>query len=52
MRTLSVGESTVVYDVGVQPAREHHATVYMIDIELNHKEVTDHPLFELEHVVA
>ena len=52
LRTLSVGESGIVYSAGIQPAREDHATVYMIDIEMNHRDVTDYPLLELEGVVA
>lgn len=52
LRTLAAGASRTVYDAGVLPARDEEATVYFIDIEMNHPTVTDFPLFELEDVVA
>jgi hypothetical protein len=52
LRTLSAGETSIVYDQGIAPARDEHATVYFIDIEMNQPTVTDLPLFELESVVA
>lgn len=51
LRTLSAGPSRVVYDGGIQPARHDEATVYLIDIEMNHPDVSEYPLFELERVV-
>ncbi len=50
LRTLAVGESSIVYSESVEPARAEDATYYFIDIEMNAPEVTDYPLFELESV--
>ena len=52
LRTLAAGESSIVYDAGIAPARDENATVYFIDIEMNSPDVADYPLFELESVVA
>ena len=52
LRTLAAGESRIVYDAGIAPARDEDATVYFIDIEMNWPSVTDYPLFALESVVA
>jgi len=50
LRTLTVGESSIVYSESIEPAREGDATYYFIDIEMNAPEVNDYPLFELESV--
>ena len=50
LRTLAVGESSIVYSEGIEPARDGDATYYFIDIEMNAPEVTDYPLLELESV--
>jgi hypothetical protein len=50
LRTLAVGESSIVYSESIEPARDGDATYYFIDIEMNAPEVTDYPLFELESV--
>jgi len=52
LRTLAAGESSIVYDGGIEPARDENATVYFIDIEMNSPDVCEYPLFELDHVVA
>jgi hypothetical protein len=52
LRTLTAAESSIVYDAGIAPARDQDATVYFIDIEMNHPTVSDFPLFELEDVVT
>lgn len=53
LRTLSVGEeSSIVYDLGIHPPREGHATVYMIDIEMNRPDVSEYPLLDLEDVLV
>lgn len=50
LRTLAVGESSIVYTENIEPARDGDATYYFIDIEMNAPEVRDYPLFELESV--
>ena len=50
LRTLTAADSGIVYDGGIAPAHDGDATVYQIDIEMNHPTVTDYPLFELERV--
>lgn len=53
LRTLSVaGESSIAYDLGIHPPRADHATVYMIDIEMNRPDVTEYPLLDLEDVLV
>jgi hypothetical protein len=52
LRTLAVGESAILYEQGIAPARAEDATVYFIDIEMNQESVTDFPLFELESVIT
>ena len=52
LRTLSVGSSGIGYELGIEPARDDEATLYLIDIEMNAPEVTDYPLFPLEDVGA
>jgi len=50
VRTLVVGHSGIAYDQGIAAAHDENATVHFIDIEMNHRTVSDYPLFELEDV--
>jgi len=50
LRTLAVGDSSIVYSESIEPARDGDATYYFIDIEMNAREVKDYPLFALESV--
>ncbi len=52
LRTLTAGDSGVVYDAGITSTLDEDATVYFIDIEMNWPTVTEFPLFELESVVT
>lgn len=50
LRTLSVGDREIAYEMGILPPVPDHATLYMIDIELNARVVPDHPLLDLDDV--
>lgn len=50
LRTLSVGPDGTTYDLGIHAPRAGAATMYFIDIEMNRKEVTEHPLLALDRV--
>jgi hypothetical protein len=47
LRTLSATPQNVRYSMGINPPNPQEATVYMIDIEINNKELSQHPLLEL-----
>jgi hypothetical protein len=52
LRTLTVADAHVSYDLGIQNAEEGAATLHFIDIEMNVPDLSDYPLLELDGVLT
>lgn len=52
LRTLTAGPRGIAYDLGISAPRADEATLYMIDIEMNHADVVEHPLLALDDVIS